>query len=228
MKMTKNQALPNGITMETTLQELYAQFADLPILQKVPSAKYLKTEGNAIFAMQVKNGELILYDDGCFTYSTGSRTTVQHISRCLYPIRYEFGKRIENDDDCVSLDTFMGMPFYIRLVYEGEERLSSNADYRERKRVFTYDNVENSIDLEDSDSDFSSDVIEKIAREQLMDDIEDALSSLTEQQRKVIACCYFQGMTQQQAADTLNCKKQSISECLKRGIDKLRTNLTDH
>lgn len=214
----------NSITKDTTLRQLLCFFADCPIPKKLPSARQLASEGE-VFRMLLEEGVLCLYRDGCFSYTTQGRTTVQYIKNCLHPIQYVFAKTMKDETISIGTEFFMDLPFYIRLIYEGEERITRNISDRERKRVYTYDNVDNSIDLEDPDGDCSISIIEKIINEKRDEMLKKALDSLTSRQYKVVIMYYQQGMTQQQIADILNCRKQSVNECLKRALTKLRAYL---
>ena len=225
--MNSDRSEINGIHLETTLRELSVLFANCSPPERLPSAKRLRSEGHAVFSLHGRDNQLTLYSEGLFIYSSGGHTTVQKIDRCFLPFKYDFNSGLADEFSNIGMEVFMELPFYIRLVMEGEQRLASNLFDKERKHIYSYDNIADSCDLEEQDSDFSVAVIDNMAKEQICHNIQEALLTLTEKQRKVIDYCYYQGMTQQQAADLLHCKRQTINECLKRAIYKLRTYLTN-
>lgn len=223
--MSKSNYSANEITASTTLRELVAMFPSPPVCKEdhVPTKKALQHMGIKVFTMRIKDAKLTVYNNGFFVYEVNGCSTVQSIHRCLQPILYDYAKLMENDKPGVELKAFFDLPFYIRLIYEGEKRLSTNASRRESRNNFSYDNTSNSIDLKDHDSAFANDLIEEIVRSQLSSELNAALSQLTEKQRAAVQYYYYEGMTQQKIADKLKCSRQTVNEHLRAAFKKLRT-----
>ncbi len=182
----------------------------------------LDRENTVIFEMDNSGSKLIVYDNGYYYYMADGHYTIYKINYCYRPLRYFFSEEVEGELTQINLDKFMDKPFCVRLICEGENRLISNIDSYWQKKNYTYDNVIDSIDLEEPDSDFQDDVMDQIVLKEAKEAIQKASTKLTPRQREAVNCYYFHNMTYQQIAKRLNCSRQSVNECVRRALVKMR------
>ena len=217
----------NLITKDTTLRELLNLTKDIPVPKKLPSAKTLRLEGKAVFEVRLGEAEMTVYANGLFLYSLGTRATVRSISSCGKAVEYRMSRydtkaRLKND-----IRMYMDLPFYYRLVLEGENELALNADIREERHTYSYDTITDSTDLEDPDGDFTENSAGSIDNNKLKAKMRRGFHTLTERQKKIIEYYFEEELSLQQIAKELHCSKQSVDESLKTALKKLRKFIAD-
>lgn len=110
-----------------TLQEL-KQIVDVPYPgMKIPTAKKLKEYGTVIAKKSMGcETEILAFQNGYALYQVSRFTTVFPICFCG---EYQYNAE---QADCISEEFFNQREWYIRLVLEGEDRLSRNQDRKNR------------------------------------------------------------------------------------------------
>lgn len=203
-----------------TLQELLERVPDTTN-QKLPTTKYLRKSGATVLQETItKSGELRVYENGYFTYTSGRRTTVQSVYECRKCIRYYYGDGSMQE---FGMETFGKLPYEIRLTLEGEARLEQNQFDRDEGRVYSYDSVAYKDILLQDGGDFVDEAWKRVDRETLRW----AVSQLTANQRQAIDLYYLQGLSQQAIADRLKIDKSSVRDRLDGAIRRLQKLLDD-
>lgn len=201
-----------------TLRELLECVPDMTGV-KLPTAKMLR-ENCEVFQIR-ENGlcQLVVYENGFFTYTDGNGITVQRVSQCRQSVEYKYA------DGCmveIEQDVFMGEPYEIRLILEGERRLDRNTRLKNVGRLFSYDNMDmESVDLCDQ-TDFVNEWLEKEEYEERLNRLHRGIRNLTEKQRQILCLYYVGDKTQQEIADQFGCKKQTISEIILRARNRIK------
>jgi RNA polymerase sigma factor (sigma-70 family) len=81
------------------------------------------------------------------------------------------------------------------------------------------------VPLIDVIADLTGNAVEAYEEKQLLACLHEALQNLDEQDRELIAIIYYDGHTQQEAAEILNVSQKTVSKRHKKAIDKLRNSL---
>jgi len=76
-------------------------------------------------------------------------------------------------------------------------------------------------------ADVTIDVAEAFEEAQLLECLREAILVLSEKERKLIECIYFDGLTEQKTADILKMKQQNVNRDKHKIIKKLRDSLVD-
>lgn len=198
-----------------TLRELLNLVPDTSA-ERLPTAKALRdSEIRILFDVEIGTMRIVVYANGFYTYTDRGSTTVQSVYKCGEDVYYDeaAGHRL-----AYEAALFMDEPFQIRLALEGDQRLERNCRVRHSIHEYSYDNMpEESADLA-CKHDFTDDVIDKIGREELAVRV----SELTDKQREAIELCYFQNMTQSDAAEYLGITREAVKARLAGGIAVLK------
>ena len=210
----------NSIPGKLTLRELIEIVPDTGD-SKVPTFRQLCEGGDTIlFAVKTEKFQLFVYTSGWFAYRVGRFVTVQGIHRCTENLEYRY-----QDGTVATIGgaSFMDSPCMVRLALEGERRLAHNQLAREKqKHVYSYDNLSSeSADLCDS-----VDIAEELANRDewkgLHQSLLQALEQLTEKQKQAIYLYFIEERTQQEIADMLGCKRQTVNEAIRSALQKMK------
>ena len=119
-----------------TLQEL-KQIVDVPYPgMKIPTAKKLKEYGTVIAKKSMGcETEILAFQNGYALYQVSRFTTVFPICFCG---KYQYNAE---QADCISEEFFNQREWYIRLILEGEDRLSRNQESKEQGWTISYSDV---------------------------------------------------------------------------------------
>ncbi len=191
-----------------TLQEL-KKIANQPKDRwKTPTAKQLRESGKVIVQKQLGQGtEISVYQNGYVLYQAENHSTVFFLHSCK-----DYSYILDGKTVCLSEQYFDRESWYLRLVLEGEDRLSRNFEERERNWNISYDVIsENGIAMKN----LTKSVAEHMAREET---IEQLLQNLTEKQRCVIQKYYLQEKTQGQISKELGISQQAVSAMISQAI----------
>lgn len=204
-----------------TLRELMAQVDPPRKTLRMPKAKDLREQGDILVMYTQGDCLLEVYKCGYFIYANSERHTVQSISRCASPLWYE--SSVPKMGDLINIDHFLDEPFYIRLILEGEDRITANRQSQEEKKTTSTDNIglESSY-LEDPNSNFFDKCLAEEDYQSNLIKLSTALASLTERQRIAFIKYYAEEKTYQEIADALGCAKQTVYEYVKRSLEKVR------
>lgn len=177
--------------------------------QSLPTVKALrKTSETVIVSAVAADSSLTVYESGFYTYTTPSGTTVYAVDRCAEYV-YDGG-------EVLDMAKFDDVDWSVRLVLAGEDRLEHNNNAREQGNHYSYsaDAIEGT-DLRDP-HDFVADIESR-------ETMAEMLGCLTEKQRQVVRMCFQEGMTQQEMANALGMRQQSLFDHIQAIKKKLKS-----
>ena len=201
-----------------TLRELKAKI-DAVTEKKLPQYKQLMEQNPVAVAQTSVNGATITaYQNGYAVYEADGAYSVMAVGRCG-DYRYDFN---DGTYQVVPAEVFEEAEWSLRLIMEGERRLEHNLNKTSSK----YEAAVLECDGSDwSDSvmvDFlAEDNAEMLADEELRR-LYAAMGKLTDRQKEVIELYYFKGMTQQEIAEELGIRQQSVNDFMRQAIKKLK------
>lgn len=195
-----------------TLQQL-KQIVDVPDQErKTPTAKKLRESGSVIAKTRLeKNVEITVYRNGYVLYQVDRRATVFPITLCQEYL-YEKG------DLAIRIPEkfFEQEIWYMRLVLEGEDRLTWNEEVREQTRNISYSAISEEWSVL---GDTAESALEYLMKQET---VEELLSLLTERQRVVVRQFYLHQKTQKQIAQELKITAPAVSVILSQALRRLR------
>lgn len=195
-----------------TLQEL-KRISDRPGYgEKLPTAKKLRESGLAVAQERLGlDSEIVAYQSGYVIYRVRNHSTVFPLHSCREYLYLSGEKMIH-----LSEQFFCKKEWYLRLVLEGEDRLSRNHEEKERRWNIPYSAI--SEDWE-ALGDLTESVLEHFSKQEI---VEEMLQILTDKQRKVIQEYYIQGKTQTQIAKELGVSRLTVRDSIILAINKIR------
>ena len=198
-----------------TLKELKKVVKVADMKADTPSAKALKESGAEIVVKEVleTDASIAVYENGYVLYQEGTKTTVFPLHKCS-------GYEYENADGTrkrVKREFFDNENWYIRLLMEAEDRMAySQSKISTNHGVFSNSDVTDDAEImRGSSKDFVDDVIDREILHAL-------IKELTERQKMVLNLVYFEEMRQQDVADYLGIKQQSVNDLLNRALKTMK------
>ena len=199
-----------------TLRELKAKI-DAVTEKKLPQYKQLM-EQNPVAQTSVNGATITAYQNGYAVYEMGGARSVMAVDRCG-DYRYDFN---DGTYQVVPAEVFEEAEWSLRLIMEGERRLEHNLNKTSSK----YEVATLECDGSDWSDSIMVDFLEEENAEMLADEelrrLYAAIGKLTERQREVIELYYFKGMTQQEIAEELGIRQQSVNDFMRQAIKKLK------
>lgn len=196
-----------------TLKELKKIVKVADVEKRIPSVKSLKEHKVVVKEMINADTTISVYDHGYVLYTAGNQSTVFPLHNCD---DYEYVS-VTGDNKELNKEFFDNENWYIRLLMEAEDRMA----YSQRK-ISTNHGVFSNSDVTDdaeimrgSSKDFVDDVIDREILHAL-------IKELTERQKMVLNLVYFEEMRQQDVADYLGIKQQSVNDLLDRALKKMK------
>ena len=196
-----------------TLKELKKIVKVADVEKRIPSVKSLKEHKVVVKEMINADTTISVYDHGYVLYTAGNQSTVFPLHSCD---DYEYVS-VTGDNKEFNKEFFDNENWYIRLLMEAEDRMA----YSQRK-ISTNHGVFSNSDVTDdaeimrgSSKDFVDDVIDREILHVL-------IKELTERQKMVLNLVYFEEMRQQDVADYLGIKQQSVSDLLNRALKTMK------
>ena len=196
-----------------TLKELKKIVKVADVEKRIPSVKSLKEHKVVVKEMINADTTISVYDHGYVLYTAGNQSTVFPIHSCD---DYEYVS-VTGDNKEFNKEFFDNENWYIRLLMEAEDRMA----YSQRK-ISTNHGVFSNSDVTDdaeimrgSSKDFVDDVIDREILHAL-------IKELTERQKMVLNLVYFEEMRQQDVADYLGIKQQSVNDLLNRALKTMK------
>lgn len=201
-----------------TLRELKAKI-DAVTEKKLPQYKQLMEQNPVTVAQATVNGATITaYQNGYAVYEMDGARSVMAVDRCG-DYRYDFN---DGTYQVVPAEVFEEAEWSLRLIMEGERRLEHNLNKTSSK----YEAAVLECDGSDWSDSIMVDFLEEDNAEMLADQelrrLYAAMGKLTERQREVIELYYFKGMTQQEIAEELGIRQQSVNDFMRQAIKKLK------
>ena len=213
-----------------TLKELKKIVKVADVEKRIPSVKSLKEHKVVVKEMINADTTISVYDHGYVLYTAGNQSTVFPLHSCddyeyvsVTGDNKEFNKEFfeyENADGTrkrVKREFFDNENWYIRLLMEAEDRMAySQSKISTNHGVFSNSDVTDDAEImRGSSKDFVDDVIDREILNAL-------IKELTERQKTVLNLVYFEEMRQQDVADYLGIKQQSVNDLLNRALKTMK------
>lgn len=196
-----------------TLKELKKIVKVADMEKRIPSVKSLKEHKVVVKEMINADTTISVYDHGYELYTAGNQSTVFPLHSCD---DYEYVS-VTGDNKEFNKEFFDNENWYIRLLMEAEDRMAySQSKISTNHGVFSNSDVTDDAEImRGSSKDFVDDVIDREILNAL-------IKELTERQKTVLNLIYFEEMRQQDVADYLGIKQQSVNDLLNRALKTMK------
>lgn len=196
-----------------TLKELKKIVKVADVEKRIPSVKSLKEHKVVVKEMINADTTISVYDHGYVLYTAGNQSTVFPLHSCD---DYEYVS-VTGDNKEFNKEFFDNKNWYIRLLMEAEDRMAySQSKISTNHGVFSNSDVTDDAEImRGSSKDFVDDVIDREILNAL-------IKELTERQKTVLNLVYFEEMRQQDVADYLGIKQQSVNDLLNRALKTMK------
>jgi len=193
---------------------------------RVPGINQLRKKANLLLRRETESGVIEIYDNGFFTFEECGRPTVFGVDRCEHPETYTYSGKKESGMDNQDFSPY---PWELILESAGCARLAHNADSRdEYQSGISMDapESENNIALSIRPEHEIREEEEEMAawKEKRLARLRNSMEKLTERQREVLVLYYVKEMTQEEIAEKLDVRQQSVLDVLKAGRRKMQKN----
>lgn len=206
---------PKGrkVVFMLTLKELKKIVKVADVEKRIPSVKSLKEYKVVVKEMINADTTISVYDHGYVLYTAGNQSTVFPLHSCD---DYEYVS-VTGDNKELNKEFFDNENWYIRLLMEAEDRMAySQSKISTNHGVFSNSDVTDDAEImRGSTKDFVDDVIDREILNAL-------IKELTERQKTVLNLIYFEEMRQQDVADYLGIKQQSVNDLLNRALKTMK------
>ena len=196
-----------------TLKELKKIVKVADMEKRIPSVKSLKEHKVVVKEMINADTTISVYDHGYVLYTAGNQSTVFPLHSCD---DYEYVS-VTGDNKEFNKEFFDNENWYIRLLMEAEDRMAySQSKISTNHGVFSNSDVTDDAEImRGSSKDFVDDVMDREILNAL-------IKELTERQKTVLNLVYFEEMRQQDVADYLGIKQQSVNDLLNRALKTMK------
>lgn len=196
-----------------TLKELKKIVKVADMEKRIPSVKSLKEHKVVVKEMINADTTISVYDHEYVLYTAGNQSTVFPLHSCD---DYEYVS-VTGDNKEFNKEFFDNENWYIRLLMEAEDRMAySQSKISTNHGVFSNSDVTDDAEImRGSSKDFVDDVIDREILHAL-------IKELTERQKMVLNLVYFEEMRQQDVADYLGIKQQSVNDLLNRALKTMK------
>lgn len=196
-----------------TLKELKKIVKVADVEKRIPSVKSLKEHKVVVKEMINADTTISVYNHGYVLYTAGNQSTVFPLHSCD---DYEYVS-VTGDNKEFNKEFFDNENWYIRLLMEAEDRMAySQSKISTNHGVFSNSDVTDDAEImRGSSKDFVDDVIDREILNAL-------IKELTERQKTVLNLVYFEEMRQQDVADYLGIKQQSVNDLLNRALKTMK------
>lgn len=196
-----------------TLKELKKIVKVADVEKRIPSVKSLKEHKVVVKEMINADTTISVYDHGYVLYTAGNQSTVFPLHSCD---DYEYVS-VTGDNKEFNKEFFDNENWYIRLLMEAEDRMAySQSKISTNHGVFSNSDVTDDAEImRGSSKEFVDDVIDREILNAL-------IKELTERQKTVLNLVYFEEMRQQDVADYLGIKQQSVNDLLNRALKTMK------
>ena len=196
-----------------TLKELKKIVKVADVEKRIPSVKSLKEHKVVVKEMINADTTISVYDHGYVLYTAGNQSSVFPLHSCD---DYEYVS-VTGDNKEFNKEFFDNENWYIRLLMEAEDRMAySQSKISTNHGVFSNSDVTDDAEImRGSSKDFVDDVIDR-------EILNAFIKELTERQKTVLNLVYFEEMRQQDVADYLGIKQQSVNDLLNRALKTMK------
>lgn len=184
---------------------------------KVPTEKYLLETGRVLVSRQMgADMGIRVYQCGYAVYKLGKHTTVFPVHACGDYFYLSCGKTF-----CIRESFFDSQEWYVRLVLEGEDRVSRNREAQEQSKNISYSAASEEWGLLAN--------MEQSPLEQIIvrESVGEMLELLTEKQRLIVSQFFFCRKTQKEIAKELGVAAPIISKAISSSIRQIRKKYPD-
>jgi len=195
-----------------TLQEL-KRISDVPGYHaNLPTAKQLREAGLVAAQERLgKDAEISAYRNGYVLYQVGNHSTVFPLHSCGGYL-YLTGRKAVH----LPEHFFLNKEWYLRLVLEGEDRLSRNHEEKERSWNISYSAISEDWAAMEN---LAESMMDHLVKQETVAEI---LQILTDKQKHIIQKYYLQEETQEQISSELGISQQAVSAMLSQAVHSIR------
>lgn len=196
-----------------TLKELKKIVKVADVEKRIPSVKSLKEHKVVVKEMINADTTISVYDHGYVLYTAGNQSTVFPLHSCD---DYEYVS-VTGDNKEFNKEFFDNENWYIRLLMEAEDRMAySQSKISTNHGVFSNSDVTDDAEIMRG---FSKDFVDDVIDREILNAL---IKELTERQKTVLNLVYFEEMRQQDVADYLGIKQQSVNDLLNRALKTMK------
>lgn len=185
--------------------------------RKLPTAKQLQNAGRVVAGRRIgADAEIRVYHCGYAVYKVGKYATVFPVHACgdyLYVLCGEIF--------CIRESFFDGQEWYVRLVLEGEDRVSRNRESQEQGKNISYSAV--SEEWEQM-ADTAQSPLEQII---VKESVGELMGLLTKRQRMIVCQFFFCRKTQKEIAEELGVAAPIVSKTISNSLRQIRKKYPD-
>lgn len=190
------------------------------IRKNKPTPKYLR-ENEAPVAVSA-DGSMVVYPSGFVTYQSVTGSTVVNLAECgSYTYTFHDGKGGLLEKHTISAEVLEQMEWSVVVALRGEEQAAENNMNRKGDRTGNrkYAYEDGTDPWEQLENQTEEDVLERIVQQ---DSLAELLDCLTDRQRQIVKLYFFEQLTQQQIADALGIRQQSVTDALRAALKRMR------
>ena len=185
-----------------------------------PTPKYLRENEEPVAVSA--DGSMTVYPSGFVTYQSVTGSTVVNLAECgSYTYTFHDGKDDLPEKHTISAEVLEQMEWCVVVALRGEEQAAENNMNRKGDRTgnrqYAYEDGTDS--WEQLENQTEEDVLERIVRQ---DGVAELLDCLTDRQRRIVKLYFFEQLTQQQIADALGIRQQSVTDALRASLKRMR------
>ena len=196
-----------------TLKELKKIVKVADVEKRIPSVKSLKEHKVVVKEMINADTTISVYDHGYVLYTAGNQSTVFPLHSCD---DYEYVS-VTGDNKEFNKEFFDNENWYIRLLMEAEDRMAySQSKISTNHGVFSNSDVTDDAEIMRG---YSKDFVDDVIDREILNAL---IKELTERQKTVLNLVYFEEMRQQDVADYLGIKQQSVNDLLNRALKTMK------
>lgn len=196
-----------------TFKELKEKVQVADKTNRTPGAVLLQADG-VIVAKEVINTdtEITVFNNGYVLYKAGRHMTVFPLHECK---EYDY-RSVVQESNVVEETLFDHTKWYVRLVLEGEDRLSSNLEKSQQKHCVSYTCVSEEWSvLLDKSADVEKEVTDREYIRELFEQVGDRAAY-------AIKKYYLENELQEEIAKDLSIKAGAVSKLIRTNIIKIR------
>lgn len=207
-----------------TLSELVSKVERAPLTRekRAPGWRQLRKYGGGIVERAVFDDESFLevFRKGYVYYKSGTRRTTFSLADVLED--YEYRPQQTVPDAAVVFDEtcFSELPWVIRVLMEGEDRVESNQD---KSRTEMY-----SVSFDTTCDDYGTfgfdedDPLTLLLQAEFAEMLYQSFLMMTEYQQRIFESCVLNDRKHWEVADELEVTRQSVTRTLQRGLKSFR------
>lgn len=203
--------------------ELKQQVSPADPIKPLPGVKQLqKSNANIVANYNAKSeNSITVYDNGYVLFRSGKDYTVFRLHDCG-----DFRDREDPYGYVIPEESFKETYWTIRLIMEGEQRITYNKDQKEHSHTVSYSGIaEDWAYLSDIKYDGAYILTEQEEYLELIHTLQKQLAVLTDRQLFIFCEVYGHDKTHKEVAEEIGISRQAVTDSLAQSLKKLRKNL---